>query len=117
MISDSGAFSFNFAGVFAYNICVRPDLSDSREPELSCFWKFWDVRKFWDDDLLLDLESKKHSLATLIIKLICGALAEDKLDLGGLIHPSFVKAACSLICSGSADMQMVSCSLFSRLDW
>jgi len=65
------------------------------------------------DGLVLNLlgANRWQPFATCILKLICKCLTEGTLYVQGLIHTSFFKAACSLVCCGGADVQMVSCSI------
>ncbi|XP_061337449.1 serine/threonine-protein kinase ATR [Gastrolobium bilobum] len=58
--------------------------------------------------LLIDLSgrSRWQPFATWILKLLGKCLTEGTLHVEGLIHASFVSAACSLICYGDADLHM-----------
>lgn len=59
--------------------------------------------------ILINLLGKRRcqSFAAWIIKLLSKCLTEGTLYLEGLINLSFVSAACSLLCYGDADLQMV----------
>lgn len=59
--------------------------------------------------ILINLTGKKRwqPFATWIIKLLGKCLAEGTVYVEGLISMSDVSAACSLICYGDADLQMV----------
>lgn len=59
--------------------------------------------------IMINLMGKRRwrPFATWIIKLLSRCLTEGTLYVEGLIHGSFVSAACSLICYGDADLQMV----------
>lgn len=59
--------------------------------------------------LLIDLsgQSRWRPFATWILKLIGKCLTEGTLYVEGLIHVSFVSAACSLLCYGDSDLHMV----------
>jgi len=59
--------------------------------------------------LLVDLtgRSRWQPFATWILKLISKCLTEGTLYVEGLIHASFISAACSLLCYGDADLHMV----------
>lgn len=65
------------------------------------------------DGLVLNLlgAQRWQPFATCILKLVCKCLTEGTLYVEGLIHTSFVTAACSLVSCGGADLQMVSCCL------
>jgi serine/threonine-protein kinase ATR len=59
--------------------------------------------------IMINLTGKRRwrPFATWIIKLLSRCLTEGTLYVEGLIHASFVSAACSLVCYGDADLQMV----------
>lgn len=59
--------------------------------------------------LLIDLTGKTRwqPFATWILKLLGKCLTEGTLYVEGLIHASFVSAACSLLCYGDSDLHMV----------
>ncbi|KAJ1436335.1 putative serine/threonine-protein kinase [Sesbania bispinosa] len=59
--------------------------------------------------LLIDLsgQSRWQPFATWILKLLSKCLTEGTLHVEGLIHASFISAACSLLCYGDADLHMV----------
>ncbi|KAK7343322.1 hypothetical protein VNO77_11979 [Canavalia gladiata] len=58
--------------------------------------------------LLIDLggRSRWQPFATWILKLLCKCLTEGTLYVEGLIHASFITAACSLLCYGDAGLHM-----------
>nr|KYP69208.1 Serine/threonine-protein kinase ATR [Cajanus cajan] len=58
--------------------------------------------------LLIDVSgrSRWQPFATWILKLISKCLTEGTLYVEGLIHASFISAACSLLCYGDADLHM-----------
>ncbi|XP_027934179.1 serine/threonine-protein kinase ATR isoform X2 [Vigna unguiculata] len=58
--------------------------------------------------LLIDLtgRSRWQPFATWILKLLSKCLTEGTLYVEGLIHASFISAACSLLCYGDADLHM-----------
>lgn len=89
-------FSMSFSGGWG-DSCRLCDLPDANKPTEG-------------DGLVLSLSGDKRwqPFATCVIKLICKCLSEGTLYVEGLIHTSFLKAACSLVCSGGADVQMVS---------
>lgn len=59
--------------------------------------------------ILVNLTGKDRwqPFATWIVKLINKCLTEGTLFVEGLINPSFVLGACTLLCYGDADMHMV----------
>lgn len=64
--------------------------------------------------IMINLTGKRRwrPFATWIIKLLSKCLMEGTLYVEGLIHASFVSAACSLLCYGDADLQMVGCKSY-----
>ncbi|KAG7975717.1 hypothetical protein I3843_06G113400 [Carya illinoinensis] len=66
--------------------------------------------------IMINLTGKRRwrPFATWIIKLLSKCLTEGTLYVEGLIHASFVSAACSLLCYGDADLQMA-CFDFARV--
>lgn len=66
--------------------------------------------------IIVNLKGKRRwrPFATWIIKLLSKCLTEGTLYVEGLIHASFVSAACSLLCYGDADLQMA-CFDFARI--
>lgn len=96
-------FSMSFSGIWG-DSCHLCDLPDTNKPRDG-------------DGLVLSLLGPKRwqPFASCIIKLICKCLTEGTLYVEGLIHTSFIKAACSLVCCGGADVQMVSCYLLISL--
>ncbi|KAI4350245.1 hypothetical protein L6164_004717 [Bauhinia variegata] len=66
--------------------------------------------------ILIDLSGKRRwePFATWILKLLSKFLTEGTLYVEGLISVSFVSAACSLLCYGSADLHMA-CFDFVRI--
>ncbi|KAJ4962511.1 hypothetical protein NE237_022450 [Protea cynaroides] len=66
--------------------------------------------------ILIDLTDKSRwlSFATWIIKLLSKCLTDGTLYVEGLISPSFVSAACNLLCYGDAAMHMA-CFDFARI--
>ncbi|CAH2061656.1 unnamed protein product [Thlaspi arvense] len=95
-------FCMSFSGVWG-DSCHLCDLPDTNKPKDG-------------DGLVLNLMGAKRwqPFATCVIKLICKCLTEGTLYVEGLIHTSFVKAACSLVCCGGADVQMA-CFEFASL--
>ncbi|CAN8236301.1 unnamed protein product [Cochlearia groenlandica] len=95
-------FSMSFSRIWgdSSHLCDLPETNKTRD----------------GDGLVLNLLGAKRwqPFATCIIKLICKCLTEGTLYVEGLIHTSFVKAACSLVCCGGADMQMA-CFEFASL--
>ncbi|ESQ47406.1 hypothetical protein EUTSA_v10027615mg [Eutrema salsugineum] len=87
-------FCLSFSGIWG-DSCHLCDLPDTNKPRDG-------------DGIVLNLLGAKRwqPFATCIIKLICKCLTEGTLYVEGLIHTSFVKAACSLVCCGGADVQM-----------
>ncbi|KAL0773839.1 PREDICTED: serine/threonine-protein kinase ATR [Brassica oleracea var. oleracea] len=94
-------FSMSFSGVWG-DSCHLCDLPVANKPAEG-------------DGLVLSLLGPKRwePFATCVIKLICKCLTEGTLYVEGLIHTSFLKAACSLVCSGGADLQMACFELAS----
>ncbi|XP_062175775.1 serine/threonine-protein kinase ATR isoform X2 [Alnus glutinosa] len=66
--------------------------------------------------IMINLTGKRRwrPFVTWIIKLLSRCLTEGTLYVEGLIHASFVSAACSLVCYGDADLQMA-CFDFARI--
>lgn len=97
-------FSLSFSGIWgdSCHLCDLPDTNKSRD----------------GNGVVLNLlEAKRwQAFATCIIKLISKCLTEGTLYVEGLIHTSFIKVACSLVCCGGADLQMVSCYFFVHLE-
>ncbi|XP_010416834.1 PREDICTED: serine/threonine-protein kinase ATR [Camelina sativa] len=95
-------FCMSFSGILG-DTCHLCDLPDANKPRDG-------------DGLVLNLLGAKRwqPFATCILKLICKCLTEGTLYVHGLIHTSFVKAACSLVCGGGADLQMA-CFEFASL--
>lgn len=60
-------------------------------------------------------KSRWQPFATWIIKLLNRCLTEGTLYVEGLVNLSFVSSACTLLCYGDADLQMVG-SLFT-MSW
>ncbi|XP_027365272.1 serine/threonine-protein kinase ATR [Abrus precatorius] len=58
--------------------------------------------------LLIDLgdRSRWQPFATWILKLLSKCLTEGTLYVEGLVHASFISAACSFLCYGDADLHM-----------
>lgn len=52
-------------------------------------------------------ENRWQPFATWVIKLLCKCITEGTLYVEGLIHVSFVSAACNLLCYGDANLHMV----------
>ena len=52
-------------------------------------------------------KSRWQPFATWIIKLLNKCLTEGTLYVEGLVNSSFVSSACTLLCYGDADLQMV----------
>lgn len=96
-------FCMSFSGIWG-DSCHLCDLPDTNKPRDG-------------DGLVLNLLGAKRwqPFSTCILKLICKCLTEGTLYVEGLIHTSFVKAACSLVSCGGADVQMVSYYLFVSL--
>ncbi|KAL2323976.1 hypothetical protein Fmac_023034 [Flemingia macrophylla] len=68
--------------------------------------------------LLIELTGRCRwqPFATWILKLISKCLTEGTLYVEGLIHASFISAACSLLCYGNADLHMIAlCSAYARI--
>ncbi|XP_019085635.1 PREDICTED: serine/threonine-protein kinase ATR-like [Camelina sativa] len=95
-------FCMSISGIWG-DTCRLCDLPDANKPRDG-------------DGLVLNLLGAKRwqPFATCILKLICKCLTEGTLYVHGLIHTSFVKAACSLVCGGGADLQMA-CFEFASL--
>ncbi|CAN7059710.1 unnamed protein product [Brassica rapa subsp. trilocularis] len=94
-------FSMSFSGVWG-DSCHLCDLPVANKPAEG-------------DGLVLSLLGAKRwePFATCVIKLICKCLTEGTLYVEGLIHTLFLKAACSLVCYGGADVQMACFELAS----
>ncbi|CAA0406623.1 unnamed protein product [Arabidopsis thaliana] len=103
---------------------IEPEVCESHIP-FRCFCMSFsgiggdlpDANKPRDGDgLVLNLlgANRWQPFATCILKLICKCLTEGTLYVQGLIHTSFFKAACSLVCCGGADVQMA-CFEFATL--
>lgn len=96
-------FCMSFSGIWgdSCHLCDLPDTNKARD----------------GDGLVLNLSgaNRWQHFATCILKLICKCLTEGTLYVQGLIHTSFVKAACSLVCFGGVDVQMVSYYLYISL--
>ncbi|KAL1193295.1 Serine/threonine-protein kinase ATR [Cardamine amara subsp. amara] len=95
-------FCMSFSAIWG-DSCRLCDLPDTNKPTDG-------------DGLVLNLLGAKRwqPFATCILKLICKCLTEGTLYVEGLIHTSFVKAACSLVSCGGTDVQMA-CFEFASL--
>ncbi|BAT93667.1 hypothetical protein VIGAN_08019000 [Vigna angularis var. angularis] len=92
------------------------NVNGSSRVMLKCFSEFFSgvedlpsSNKPADDcGLLIDLtgRSRWQPFATWILKLLSKCLTEGTLYVEGLIHASFISAACSLLCYGDADLHM-----------
>jgi len=93
------------------------DVNGSSRVTLKCFCEFFSgVEDLPSDNkpadgcgLLVDLtgRSRWQPFATWILKLLSKCLTEGTLYVEGLIHASFISAACSLLCYGDGDLHMV----------
>ncbi|XP_068493011.1 serine/threonine-protein kinase ATR isoform X2 [Phaseolus vulgaris] len=92
------------------------DVNGSSRVTLKCFCEFFSgVEDLPSDNkpadgcgLLVDLtgRSRWQPFATWILKLLSKCLTEGTLYVEGLIHASFISAACSLLCYGDGDLHM-----------
>ncbi|GAB2267814.1 hypothetical protein Dimus_002790 [Dionaea muscipula] len=64
--------------------------------------------------IVLTSNCRWQPFSTWIIRLIIKCLTEGTLYVEGLVHPSFIWAACSLLCYGDPDLQMA-CFDFARI--